>query len=639
VNTHPSRPRRLTPWRIPCLLAGLAAGVSLLASGPVLAVPPPVNVTLEPRQISMGDAAQLTITSTGSSMDDVKLPVVAGLEFHVVGQSRRVEIINGAMLSSTSVIVRVTPQTAGIFTIPGLTPQSEPLVLRVNPDNGSGGAPYNNPNGIVRPPVAANGSAPGGIRMTADGAAFVRMNLPKRDVYVGESIPVEIEVGMRAGFVTSLNGLPTLTGNDFTLNNLSRKPERVEKMIDGKPFTVLTWHSVLAPVKPGTFKLSVETPLTIRVRTRPAKDSMIDDLLGDPFMQNFFGATVPKEITAASPPGDLNVLPLPTEGRPADFSGAVGSFKIASDLSSPTAAVGDPLTLRLHVTGTGNFDRVDTSMLEHLAKWKTYPPKSTFTPADPTGYKGEKLFEQPLIAARPGAQTLPDLAFSYFDPNTRSYQTAHSAPPPVTIAPALADGTPPAGGAGGASGATTANDAGHDAAPDSGHTATPVPDGLRPDHAADGVAAAALTPLYLRPPYLLLPSLLALGFAGGWLRLRSRGNASLARGRRAPPLSQTASRLLLQMETAARSGDTVTFFTTARSALQQALSARRHVTPDAPTADAADAHWGSADDEVRQIFTLADEARYAGHGMTATDFEHWLGIVRRQLQNTGSPRT
>ena len=208
--------------------------------------------------------------------------------------------------------------------------------------------------------MVASGPTANGIKLTADGAAYVRMNLPKRDVYVGESIPVEIEVGMRAGMVTSVNGLPTLTGGDFTLNNLSRQPERVEKTIDGQSFTVLTWRSVLAPVKAGTFPLSVAAPLTVRVRTRPQRDSMMDDLLGDPFLQNFFGATVPKEVTVSSQAAELKVLSLPAEGRPRDFSGAVGSFKIASEVSTPHAAVGDPLTVRLRISGAGNFDRVDS---------------------------------------------------------------------------------------------------------------------------------------------------------------------------------------------------------------------------------------------------------------------------------------
>src|SRR5208337_1754930 len=117
-----------------------------------------------------------------------------------------------------------------------------------------------------------------------------------------------------------------------------------------------------------------------------AEDLAFARWLGGPFLQNFFNGIVPKDITIASPPSELKVLPLPTEGRPKDFSGAVGNFKIASDISAASAAAGDPLTLRLHITGTGNFDRVDSTMLDHLDHWKTYPAKSSFTPGDPIGY-------------------------------------------------------------------------------------------------------------------------------------------------------------------------------------------------------------------------------------------------------------
>lgn len=617
------RLRALTMFSVFALLACVPGGAAV-------ALPPPINVSLTPGQITLGEAAQLTITSTGSGMDGLTLPVVAGLEFRVVGQSRRVEIINGATLSSISVVVRVTPQIAGIFTIPGLTPQSQPLVLRVKPDDGNGsGAPFNNPNPSGRPPVSALGTPPSGIHMSADGAAFVRMNLPKREAYVGESLPVDIEVGLREGFVSSLNGFPTLTGNDFTLNNLSKKPERVERMVDGKPFTVLTWHSVLAPVKPGAFSLSVQTPLTIRVQTRPARDSKMDDLLGDPFLQNFFGHTVSKDINAASTPTELKVLALPTEGRPADFSGAVGSFKIASDLSAPTAAVGDPVTLRLHVSGTGNFDRVDTPMLEHVEQWKTYPPKSSFNAADPIGYKGEKTFEQPLVAQHPGNQRLPDLAFSYFDPQGRRYVTAHSTPPSVTISPALADA---AAGSTAAVAPTTANDPAGAARPPASPGTQPS-SGLRPDHAVTGAKSASVVPLVLRPMFIAAPSVVGLALVGGWLGLRRSAIAARRRGRGAR-VSASAAQLLEQMQTAARSGDAIRFFAAARAALEQCFAARWRIQVDELTLHERSARlaaMGATGEQVRQLFALADETQYAGRRVLSTDLDRWLQVVRQVL--------
>ncbi len=574
-----------------------------------LGAAPLVSVTIEPAQITVGQSAQLTITTLGTAMEPVTLPVVSGLEFRIVGRSRRIEIVNGATFETTAIVVRVTAQSEGIFTIPGITPKSQPLVLRVNPDNGTANLP-------AQPPGIGGGATANGIRLTADGSAFLRLSVPKREIYVGESVPVEIEVGMRAGFVTSLNGLPTLTGGDFTFNSLSRQPERVEKVIDGKPFTLMTWHSVLAAVKPGTFSLVVEAPLTVKIRTQPQRESLLDDLLGDPFLQNFFGATVTKDINVSSPPSELTVVALPTEGRPSDFSGAVGNFKIASDISAPKAQAGDPLTLRMRVTGSGNFDRVDSAMLEHVDQWKTYPPKSAFTPSDALGYKGEKIFEQPLIASKPGAQTLPGLAFSYFDPSTRRYETARTSPLSVTISPSLAD--------------STQNAPGVVASAPSAH-AGQLQSGLRPDHAADGSFVNSLIPLYLQPRFLTVPSLLALMFAAGWVGTRRREGAREKNSARHPVNLKAINRVLAQLDAAARSGDSALFFSSARGALKQALAARWQVTPDEITTDAIEARLGSENDEIRQLFDLADEAKYSGRKVHNADFARWKHIVRQQL--------
>jgi hypothetical protein len=590
----------------------IAIIIAYLAMAPAFAAAPLVSATIEPAQITVGESAQLTITSLGSGMEPISLPVVPGLEFRVVDRTRRNEIIHGAALATTTMVVRVTPQVAGTFTIPGITPTSQPLVLRVSPNSGIGPS--------AKPPVMPGGTAANGIRMSADGSAFIRLTVPKRDVYVGESVPVAIEVGMRAGFVSSLNGLPTLVGSDdFTLNNLSRQPERNEQSIDGKPFTLLTWHSVLAAVKPGTFSLTVESPLTVKIRTGPQREAMLEDQLGDPFMQHFFGATVKKDIKVASPPIELTVSTLPVEGRPPDFSGAVGSFKIASDLSSTAAAAGEPLTLRLHVTGSGNFDRVDSTLLEHVEPWKTYPPKSTFKSSDALGYKGEKTFEQPLIASKPGPQTLPGLTFSYFDPTTRRYETARSAPLNVTISPAQADTTLTASQIAAGSAATNSNQS---------------PSGLRPDHPDSDALANSLLPLYFQPRFLAIPSLLTLAFAGGWLRLRRRAaDANHQASARDRALSKAARRVLVQLEEAARAGDAAQFFNSARAALQRALAARWKMAAGQITTTDVAARLGSESDgdDIRQLFALADEANYSGHEPTSIDFARWAQVVRRGL--------
>jgi hypothetical protein len=493
-----------------------------------------------------------------------------------------------------------------LFSIPGLTPKSPALGLEVV--TGDEPNPYvlHSPRQFPPPLPVSPAPIPKGIQLQAGNAAFVQLVIPTRAVYVGESVPVDIEVGVRPGIVTSLNGLPTLNGGEFTLNNLSRQPERRDKVIDGSSFLVMTWHSVLAAVKPGDFSLSVDTPLTVKINTRSAEDMAFAAWLGGPFLQSMYNGIAPKEITITSPSSELKVLPLPTEGRPKDFSGAVGDFQVSSDISPAHAAAGDPITLRLHVTGAGNFDRVDPSMFDHLDHWKTYPAKSSFNPSDAVGFKGEKVFEQPLIAAQPGEQSIPGLELSYFNPGSRRYERARTSPIKVTIASSLADSSLSAPAE----------------AQNSNVAANPFARGLRPDHPQSQSSTSELRPLYLQVPFLAVPATLALILAGSWLAVRPNP---------ARTTSKAAERMLAQLDAAARRGDAASFFDVARNALLQTFAARWQVPPDQVTPTELKSRLGAAGEDVQRLLALADEAKYSDHEPGNTDFPRWLSLLRGQL--------
>lgn len=606
---------RYCPARIGSTAA--LAMVGILAAWVAIAEPS-VDERIDPAEISLGEVARLTITvSRGNSA--VTPPVVPGLAFLAIGQSQQIQSINGVTTSSLTVTYEVIPQEAGIFTIPNLAQSSQPLVLRVNRSvNAPGSAlPGNNPRASNPPPAATGGQSPGATRITPDNSAFVRLHVAKNELYVGESLPVEIQVVLRDGFVASMNGLPTLNGDAFTLGKLSPHPERTEELIDGKSFTVLTWHSILSAVKPGQLSLTMESPLTVRVRAQlRAPGGTMDDFINDPFFQNFFGAATEKEITVSSAPTTFSVLPLPVEGRPGNFSGAVGTFQISSELSAVKTVAGDPLTLRFHVTGAGNFDRINDVMLTDVDHWKTYQPTSTFKPSDDLGYRGEKTFEQPVIASEPGTQTLPGLTFSYFDPKTRHYETARTEPVNVAVSPA------PAGTAVAVSGQP---------APSVGATAPAPQPGLRPDHAQSGSTVATLLPLYLQPRFLALPGGLLCALCGAWLWLRGadrRAIAALDASTRAAP--ETTEALVGRMEAASAAGNAALFFESARAALQKSLAARWHVEPDQVTLADVEARLGGESD-VRRVFVLADETRYSGRNVESGELKHWQQIVLHQL--------
>jgi hypothetical protein len=608
-------------------MAAAIAAAMVLAST-VSAATAAVTTQLEPGEVALGQSAQLTITTSGDGNDPVSPPSVPGLEFVSVGQSSQMESINGVTSSTTAETYEVIPQHAGKFTIPALSRGAKVLVLYVRP---SGAAAGNNSGASSLPPPTTSGLSAGPTSLTKDGTAFVRLRLPKRELYVGEIVPVDIQVGVRAGLAASISGLPTLNGDAFMLNKLSSKPEQAQENIDGQPYSVLTWHSALAVVKPGDFSLNVETPLTVKMRVAPQRrprlpqgmfgDSMMDDAFSDSFFQDFFGGTTEKEITVASEAETLKVLPLPTEGRPAGFDGAVGKFEVASELSAAQGAAGDPLTLRLKVTGAGSFDRVNSAVLGQVDGWKTYKPTAKFEPADNAGYSGEKDFEQAVIPMQPGRQIVPALTFSFFDPDTRRYETKLTAPLSVEVSPAPAESL--------------------DAATAPASIASPAPanepprDGLRPDHVVRDSTVASLRPLYFQAWFVGSQGALVLCFAGGVFFLhRKERRASDSDATQRHEASTAITSCLAEMDAASTAGDAARFFQSARVALQQKLAASWHTAPASITIAEIDARLNGQGGEIRRVFSLADQAAYSGQHLSTADFQQWKEIVREQIQHT-----
>lgn len=602
----------------------IVLGTGLLGASAATAAASGISAKIEPAEISLGEAANLTISASGNGAPQISPPMVPGLQFSAIDQSQQFESVNGISQSTASVTYQVMAQRPGIYTIPAAAPGAQPLILKVDPA-GVGTRSQAGASSASAVAPSSSSVAPAPAQVSADGAAFVRLRFPKHQLYVGESVPMEIQVGTRDGMVASLDGLPTLNGDQFTLAPLAAQPEqRSEETIGGKPYTVFTWRSSLAAVKPGAMSLTVDTPLTVRLRTRRASSDVFDDpafgnLFDDPAFQNFFGGTTEKNVTVTSAPQAFTVMALPTQGRPVGFSGAVGEFSISSQLTDPHVTAGDPATLRMQVSGQGNFDRVDSSMLSNVEHWKTYQPTSHYVAAgNAAADLGVKTFEQPIIATDAGPQILPPLTFSYFDPKTRRYEEVKTAPVQVTVAPAAAGAA-----------AVNANLSASAAGAAAGATQLPSND-WKPDHVLTGHGSHSLIPVYFRPPFLAAPPALILAFSGLWLWLRRREQVVSDRDTRGLD-SLESTRLLGEVERAAAAGNARDFFFAARALLQKLLARRWHVAAPGVTLAEIDARLGNAS-EVRGLFEAADEAIYSHRSFEKTDLQRWQQAVMRQLK-------
>lgn len=464
---------------------------------------------------------------------------------------------------------------------------------------------------------AAQEAAP----VKADGAhAFVRLDVPQKQLYVGQAVPVKIRAYFRAGTAATLEGQPRLDSDAFTLSQLSDKPAQTEVVLRGERYLQATWTGVLSPAKPhaGTLGVTLPVELAYRVHRQQPHRTLRDVFGGDPFGDDAFadsffdqedpfadmfdeGEVQQQRADLHATVGKVAVSELPAEGRPAGFTGAVGTFALAVDPPAGEARVGEPLTLTARVTGTGNFDRVALAGVPRSAELETYDLESTWEPSA-TALTGTKTFTQTLVPRKAGELTIPPLELAYFDPAKRAYVTVHTQPLTVQVAPGAAE---------------------------PGLAATVTDPAMRPNMLATGPVHATLEPLARRPGFWALPGSLALATAllagvGAWRRSSRR--ASRARGQH---VERAVAAARTRMRDAAARGDAPAFFAAARSGVQHRLAAAWGIAPEAVTVADVRARLAAAPDLVA-LLEHADRITYAGSDAHES-LDRWLALAEREL--------
>lgn len=393
-------------------------------------------------------------TDTEQPQDMPQPSIMAdGLQVRFQGASRQNNFSfsfggGGAQNKSQSVFeytYLVTPLRPGELTIPGFAVRVGGQTLRTDPAKlkvfGSGGyvppgqpAP-NIPQGVLPQPVP-QAPSPGGqpSSVPSDRAGepyFAELLMSSKPIYVGEVVPVDIRFYFRGD--VPLNDLqhPTFSGDGFTAVPLD-EPQQGEQMLGNVPYRVFTFRSAITAVKTGEIEIP---PVTMNARvvvqgTPPGFDAFFDQ-----FFRNFPmpGMGRAEQIEVSAPGRTLKVLPLPKEGRPAEFSGAIGQFSLEASAEPRNAGPGEPVTLRLAVSGRGNFDAISPPALTGADGWRTYAPKEKFQRDDAIGSAGTKTFDFKMVA-RTDQTATPGAEFSYFDPRKKQYVTLKAEPQPVDAA-------------------------------------------------------------------------------------------------------------------------------------------------------------------------------------------------------------
>ena len=583
--------------RIPiAVLVGVL--IALAGRDVAFADSPNVTAVLSNSEAVVGEMVQLQIKVSGAG--DTKSPEnisVDGLEIHATGTSRQFEMRNFTTNSSVTYNYTILPLQAGRFIIP-------PQTIRVG--NNSLRTPELRLN-VADSPGRSARSNQNAQPASAPKLVFAELIVPKKTAYVGEIVPVEIRLGFDPRAHPKLLEGPEISGQGFTAQKLQQSGENLET-INGRSYDVVTFKTAIAAARAGKFEigpvkakaqvLAARRPNTPRSRS-PFDLFNLDDPFSDPFFADPFSQFGERrEVEINSEPMAFEVKPLP-QNAPPSFSGAIGNFTMTTEAKPKAVQVGDPITVTSTISGRGNFDRVNAPAVEDDRGWHKYPPSSKFKNDDDVGISGAKTFEM-VLSPNERKQSIPFLAFSYFDPAKEQYVTLRSDPIAIDVQGNAVSG----------------------------------PASVTSQPAASAMPAAAATPaakqdilyqltepgrvqsfrwLYARAIFWiaqLIPLLVLLGFAGWKIRQVRIDNRE---ARRIAALHHEAAELMRKL----RRNDVSPreYYAEASRIVRVKAALARNVDPNNVDAEtAADTFGLNADsrERLRRLFEQSDEFQYSG---------------------------
>jgi hypothetical protein len=503
------------------------------------------TASLDRDTITVGESATLTLTFDGGDPKGIPAPPnLPNLQISNGGNARNVSIVNGQVSSSISQNYVLTPTQPGEYNIPALTAQVGNETLSTQP--------------VKLTAVKAAPNSPANAGNAGDRLVFVKVVVPKKELFVGEVESVELQTFVRDN-VANAEGIlqwcdsgngPALKAEGFTVIKSGHARWR-RAQAGNATYYVATLVAAISPLKAGPLPLGCESQVTVQIplpNQRPR----------DPFFSFFNGPQVEqKQLTLEAEPETINALPLPKENVPASFNGAVGSYTMAVSAGPTNVAAGDPITVKVQLAGRGVLDALTLPEQSAWHDFKTFPPTSKVESTDPLGVQGSKTFEQVIVPQSTDIKELPPVSFSYFDAEQKAYRTLTQ--------PAIKLTVRPGGSAVAPSVAVTQR------TPDN----PPPSQDIVPIKERAGTLAQIAPPLLQQPWFLALQGVPLIAFVGAlaW-RKRMEALANNPRLRRHRQVAQIVRDGLADLRRFAAANQSENFFATLVRLLQEQLGER-----------------------------------------------------------------
>jgi hypothetical protein len=325
-----------------------------------------VEAVVDRNEVGVGESFTLTIRVTGSgSLGDTE-PRLPGLsDFDLLrtweGRSTRSTFVQGkfSTVQTQEYNFQLSPKEKGIakigeveLNVGGKIFKTRPIEVSVGESSGnSGNVAQGNPfaddededifnlllrqRGIPTPGLPGR-VQPQGRNVNPSEAFFIDVEVSKEKVYKGEGITVSYYLYTR-GNISEIDTLkhPSLQGFLREDIEVSQRLSFTGAVVNGIQYSkaLLASYAVF-PMKEGI----------LTIDEYKAKCTVI--------MSAGFGFGRPYRYTKSSKPVKIEVLPLPIEGMPDGFNGAIGDFKVKANLEKSSVPVNQPVSLKVRFEGS-----------------------------------------------------------------------------------------------------------------------------------------------------------------------------------------------------------------------------------------------------------------------------------------------
>jgi hypothetical protein len=341
--------------------------------------------------LAVGEASTLQLVFEDCDPKDTPAPPqVPGLTLNYGGQSTSVSIINGTYSHSVSCSYTAILSRKQSVEIPSFDVETSKGRVTV-------AAARFEPVGAVV-----------GGGKSLESAAHSRLEAEPTTVWAGEVFTLEYTIQAARSYYPDFGrGVIDWNSEPLVVEDWSA-PETFESRSGAEPETGLVRRTRAIAHQPGSHGLN---PINQIVNLSVGVTGF-----------GFFQQRQYQQFSVSATSPTIDIRPLPP--APADFTGAVGTFKISSKIVPQNPSVGDPVTWTVQLTGTGNWPDIAGLRPREVSRdFQVIQPKAKRTPAVGKLFDSALSEDVVLVPTKPGTYALEPVRFTYFDPKSGSYET------------------------------------------------------------------------------------------------------------------------------------------------------------------------------------------------------------------------